>query len=46
VLDADPLASIRNTTSIRYVLINGRIFDAATLEQLGNEPAPAPRQIW
>ncbi|MBR9989254.1 MAG: PD40 domain-containing protein [Gemmatimonadetes bacterium] len=42
VLDADPLANIRNTTSIRYVLINGRIYDAETLEQLGNHPAPAP----
>ncbi|HSJ32466.1 MAG TPA: amidohydrolase family protein [Longimicrobiales bacterium] len=46
VLDADPLANIRNTTSIRYVLVNGRIFDAATLEQLGNHPAPAPRRNW
>lgn len=46
VLDADPLANIRNTTSIRYVLVNGRIFDAATLAQLGNHPAPAPRQNW
>ena len=46
VLDADPLANIRNTTSIRYVLVNGRIFDAATLEQLGNHPTPAPRRNW
>jgi imidazolonepropionase-like amidohydrolase len=46
VLDADPLADIRNSTAIRYVLVNGRIYDAATLEQLGNEPATAPRQNW
>jgi imidazolonepropionase-like amidohydrolase/Tol biopolymer transport system component len=46
VLDADPLSNIRDTTSIRYVLVNGRIFDAATLEQLGNHPAPAPRSNW
>ena len=46
VLDADPLADIRNTTSIRYVLVNGRIYDGMTLEQLGNEPAPAPRRNW
>ncbi|HEX2167598.1 MAG TPA: amidohydrolase family protein, partial [Longimicrobiales bacterium] len=46
VLDADPLASIRNTTAVRYVVINGRIHDAATLAQLGNEPAPAPRRNW
>jgi imidazolonepropionase-like amidohydrolase/Tol biopolymer transport system component len=46
VLDADPLADIRNTTSIRYVLVNGRIYDASTLAQVGNHPAPAPRRNW
>ena len=46
VLDADPLASIRNSTSIRYVLVNGRIYDAATLAQLGNHAAPPPRRNW
>jgi imidazolonepropionase-like amidohydrolase/Tol biopolymer transport system component len=46
VLDADPLADIRNTTAIRYVLVNGRIFDAETLEQTGNHPAAAPRVNW
>src|SRR5690606_35982498 len=46
VLDADPLTNIRNSESIRYVLVNGRIYDAMTLEQLGNHPAPAPRRTW
>ncbi len=46
VLDQDPLASIRNTTAIRYVMINGRLYDAETLAQLGNHPAPAPRLPW
>ncbi|NBB14802.1 amidohydrolase family protein [Caulobacter sp. SLTY] len=27
ILDADPLADIRNTTSIRFTVINGRVFD-------------------
>ncbi|HEX6307978.1 MAG TPA: amidohydrolase family protein [Longimicrobiales bacterium] len=44
VLDANPLENIRNSTSIRYVVVNGRIHDAETLEQLGNHPAPAPRR--
>ncbi|HEX6133474.1 MAG TPA: amidohydrolase family protein [Longimicrobiales bacterium] len=46
VLDRSPLDDIRNSTSIRYVLVNGRIYDAATLEQLGNEPAPAPLRTF
>jgi imidazolonepropionase-like amidohydrolase len=46
VLDRNPLQNIRNSTSIRYVMINGRIFDAATMAQTGNHPGPAPRPTW
>ncbi|HET9424276.1 MAG TPA: amidohydrolase family protein [Gemmatimonadaceae bacterium] len=46
VLDANPLDNIRNTTSIRWVMVNGRLFDANNMAQLGNHPAPAPRQSW
>src|SRR5688572_21812724 len=46
VLDRNPLLNIRNSTSIRYVLINGRIFDAATMAESGNHPAAAPRTRW
>jgi imidazolonepropionase-like amidohydrolase/Tol biopolymer transport system component len=42
VLDRNPLENIRNSESIRYVMINGRLFDAETLAQLGNHPAAAP----
>ena len=35
---ADPLENIRNTESIRYVVANGRLFDAWTLNELGNQP--------
>ena len=34
VLDADPIADIRNTNSVRYVMKNGRLYDAATLDQI------------
>lgn len=46
VLDASPLENIRNTTSIRFVMINGRLFDANDLSELGNHPAPGPRLHW
>lgn len=45
VLDADPLADIRNSTALRYVMANGRLYDAMTM----NEVAPEPRtrgQFW
>jgi len=38
VLDRNPLESIRNTHSVRYTMINGRLFDAATMHEIGNNP--------
>ena len=46
VLDANPLSDIKNTNTIRYVMVNGRIFDAATMAQIGNHPAPGPKPTW
>jgi len=46
VLDANPLTDIKNTATVRYVMVNGRIFDAANMAQIGNHPAPAPKPKW
>ena len=46
VLDANPLENLRNTESVRYVMINGRIYDASNMAQIGNHPEPAPRPTW
>ncbi|CAN5671588.1 hypothetical protein BH23GEM5_BH23GEM5_04860 [soil metagenome] len=46
VLDRDPLQNIRNSESVRYVMVNGRLFDAGALNELGNNPRPAPRLYW
>lgn len=46
VLDANPVADIKNTNTIRYVMVNGRIYDATTLAQMGNHPAAAPKPFW
>ena len=37
VLDANPLENIRNTNSVRYTMVNGRLFDAATMNETGNQ---------
>jgi Tol biopolymer transport system component/imidazolonepropionase-like amidohydrolase len=42
VLDANPLENIRNTTSIRYTLANGRLFDTHMNEVGLRERARAP----
>ena len=38
VLDANPLEDIRNTESIRWVVANGRVYDARTMDEAGNHP--------
>lgn len=38
VLDANPLENIRNSTSIKYTVANGRVFDAMTMNELGGKP--------
>lgn len=34
VLDRNPLTEIRNSNSVKYVMKNGRLYDAATLDQI------------
>ena len=42
ILDKDPLADIENTDSLRYVIKNGELFDANTMDRLWPNPAPRP----
>ncbi|MBT8335131.1 MAG: amidohydrolase family protein, partial [Gemmatimonadetes bacterium] len=43
VLERNPLEDIRNTESIEWVMVNGRLYDAATLDEAGNHPRPRPQ---
>ncbi len=40
VLDKNPLENIRHTEHVRYVMVNGRLYDAETLDEM----APNPRR--
>jgi len=45
ILDANPLDDIRNTEKIKYVIINGRVYDSATMnETISREKAR--KQFW
>jgi imidazolonepropionase-like amidohydrolase/Tol biopolymer transport system component len=46
VMDKNPLENIRNTESIVYTMVNGRLYDAATLSEVGNYSKPAPKFHW
>ena len=36
VIDGDPLSDIRQSEKVRYTMINGRLYDAATLDEVGS----------
>ena len=38
VLDRNPLENIRNSESIDLVVLNGRVYDSKTLNEVGNHP--------
>ena len=46
VLDRNPLTNIRATTSIRYVMKNGVLYDSQTLDTVWPAPHPLPRPWW
>jgi imidazolonepropionase-like amidohydrolase/Tol biopolymer transport system component len=43
VLDANPLENIRNSTSIKYTVANGRVFDAMAMDEVGGA---AKKPFW
>ncbi len=46
VMDKNPLDNIRNTESIRYTMINGRLYDAETMNEVGNYDNKRSRFYW
>ncbi len=46
LLDANPLQDIRNTNSVRYTMINGRLYDATSMGEVGNYDRPRTRFYW
>lgn len=46
LIDGNPLDDIRVSEKVRYVVVNGRIFDAATMDEIGPTPRPRPKMFW
>ncbi len=46
VLERNPLEAIENSDSVRWVVKNGELFDAATMDRLWPEPQRRPRMVW
>lgn len=46
VLDKNPLTDIRNTESIKYTMVNGRLYDAETMNEIGNYNTTRGKFFW
>lgn len=46
VMDKNPLDDIRNSESIIYTVANGRIYDAATMNEIGNYDVKRSKFYW
>ncbi len=46
VLDANPLDNIRNSNTVRYVMMNGRLYEGDTLNEIWPRQRPAPDEPW
>jgi imidazolonepropionase-like amidohydrolase/Tol biopolymer transport system component len=46
VLDRNPLLDLQNTNSVRHVMKNGRLYEAATLNEIWPRTRALPPQWW
>ena len=46
VLEKNPLENIRNSDSVKYVMVDGRLYDASTMNEIGNHPQERPKFYW
>ncbi|MFZ1705444.1 MAG: amidohydrolase family protein [Saprospiraceae bacterium] len=46
VIDGDPLKDIRQTENVVYTMINGRLYDTQTMNEIGNEDNKRTKFFW
>ncbi|MEH1009397.1 amidohydrolase family protein [Winogradskyella sp. ECml5-4] len=46
VMNKNPLEDIRNSESIIYTMINGRLYDTETMNEIGNHPKERTKFYW
>lgn len=46
VLDANPLEDIYNSNSVRYTMVNGRLYDSLSMNEIGGYNRPRTRFYW
>ena len=46
ILDGNPMEDIRKTENVVYTMINGRLFDTATMNEIGNADKKRTKFYW
>ncbi len=46
ILDKNPLDDIHNTESVRFTMINGRLYDCETMNEIGNYDNKRSKFYW
>lgn len=46
VLDKNPLEDIENTNSVKYVMVNGRLYDTESMNEIGNKNKERSKFYW
>lgn len=46
ILDKNPLEDIQYSNSVRYTMINGRLYDTSTMNEIGNYNNPRGKFYW
>ena len=46
VLERDPLENVRHSESVSLVMLGGRLYDAATMNEIGNRPRERGGLYW
>jgi imidazolonepropionase-like amidohydrolase len=46
VLDKNPLENIQNSEEVRYTMVNGRLYDAASMQEIGNFNKKPTKFYW
>nr|WP_197276102.1 amidohydrolase family protein [Mangrovimonas sp. TPBH4] len=46
VMDKNPLEDIQNSESIIYTMVNGRLYDTETMNEIGNNPKERTKFYW
>jgi Tol biopolymer transport system component/imidazolonepropionase-like amidohydrolase len=46
ILDGNPLEDLKASSRTSHVMVNGRLFDATTMAEIGGRETPAPTFYW